>query len=262
MKTQYKLAFTLIELLVVIAIIAILAAILFPVFAQAKAAAKSTQSISNLKQIGLAWTLYNQDYDHTVMRVQVPASLTKINYWWGSFDGTTLRPEEGLLFPYSKNNQINHDPTFNSQLRGVTGQTGYAYNYQFLSPSTYSPPTWQEVAVSVNETQIEETSNTIAFASSARINNWSNPTPFIEANTYLEPPSSEYPTVHGRNSSKATILWCDTHAKKQTPQFRSGNFGYGLSESICKPQQLGDLLPPGISFGSPQQDNLFALSKS
>ena len=44
-----KKAFTLIELLVVIAIIAILAAILFPVFAQAKAAAKKTTSISNAK---------------------------------------------------------------------------------------------------------------------------------------------------------------------------------------------------------------------
>jgi prepilin-type N-terminal cleavage/methylation domain-containing protein len=45
-------AFTLIELLVVIAIIAILAAILFPVFAQAKASAKNTQELSNMKQLG------------------------------------------------------------------------------------------------------------------------------------------------------------------------------------------------------------------
>lgn len=56
-------AFTLIELLVVIAIIAILAAILFPVFAQAKAAAKKSVSLSNAKQIGTAMNIYLTDYD-------------------------------------------------------------------------------------------------------------------------------------------------------------------------------------------------------
>jgi len=58
-----KKAFTLIELLVVIAIIAILAAILFPVFAQAKAAAKQTQDISNLKNINMGNQIYLTDYD-------------------------------------------------------------------------------------------------------------------------------------------------------------------------------------------------------
>ncbi|MEL4411502.1 prepilin-type N-terminal cleavage/methylation domain-containing protein, partial [Shewanella algae] len=60
-----KRAFTLIELLVVIAIIAILAAILFPVFAQAKAAAKKSACLSNTKQIGTAFNLYLADYDDT-----------------------------------------------------------------------------------------------------------------------------------------------------------------------------------------------------
>jgi prepilin-type N-terminal cleavage/methylation domain-containing protein len=55
--------FTLIELLVVIAIIAILAAILFPVFAQAKVAAKKTACISNEKQQVLGTIMYNGDYD-------------------------------------------------------------------------------------------------------------------------------------------------------------------------------------------------------
>jgi len=55
---QCRKAFTLIELLVVIAIIAILAAILFPVFAQAKLAAKKASDLSNVKQIELAQLMY------------------------------------------------------------------------------------------------------------------------------------------------------------------------------------------------------------
>jgi prepilin-type N-terminal cleavage/methylation domain-containing protein len=58
-----KRGFTLIELLVVIAIIAILAAILFPVFAQAREAARKTSCLSNTKQIGSAVMMYLQDYD-------------------------------------------------------------------------------------------------------------------------------------------------------------------------------------------------------
>jgi prepilin-type N-terminal cleavage/methylation domain-containing protein len=58
-----KKAFTLIELLVVIAIIAILAAILFPVFAQAKEAAKKTADLSNIKQLGTATAIYLTDND-------------------------------------------------------------------------------------------------------------------------------------------------------------------------------------------------------
>jgi prepilin-type N-terminal cleavage/methylation domain-containing protein/prepilin-type processing-associated H-X9-DG protein len=64
--TRSTRAFTLIELLVVIAIIAILAAILFPVFAQARAKARQTACLSNLKQIGSGVMMYTQDYDDTL----------------------------------------------------------------------------------------------------------------------------------------------------------------------------------------------------
>jgi prepilin-type N-terminal cleavage/methylation domain-containing protein len=75
-------AFTLIELLVVIAIIAILAAILFPVFAQAKRAAKKTQCLSNLKQLGLAVSLYVNDSDDGYPNTNNPSLFAGRLFRW------------------------------------------------------------------------------------------------------------------------------------------------------------------------------------
>src|SRR6195952_2002016 len=81
-KTQTRQGFTLIELLVVIAIIAILASILFPVFAQAREKARQTSCASNLKQLGLAATMYAQDDDETVMCYVNGSS----NFWPNALD--------------------------------------------------------------------------------------------------------------------------------------------------------------------------------
>jgi prepilin-type N-terminal cleavage/methylation domain-containing protein len=89
-----KRAFTLIELLVVIAIIAILAAILFPVFAQAKMAAKKTADLSNCKQIGLSMHLYLEDYDD-----QFPSAYTYIN---GTNGNAGITCWSFVLQPYTK----------------------------------------------------------------------------------------------------------------------------------------------------------------
>src|SRR5438552_8556206 len=79
--------FTLIELLVVIAIIAILAAILFPVFAQAREAARKTTCLSNMKQLTLGWLMYVQDYDEAnPMTAQRNPAGGNQTYWLTNID--------------------------------------------------------------------------------------------------------------------------------------------------------------------------------
>ncbi len=89
-------AFTLIELLVVIAIIAILAAILFPVFAQAREAARRTQCLSNQKNLATALIMYAQDYDECIMP-------------WKTGPGETLtqRLWTARIQPYLRNGSVN-----------------------------------------------------------------------------------------------------------------------------------------------------------
>ncbi len=98
-------AFTLIELLVVIAIIAILAAILFPVFAQAKAAAKKTVDLSNQKQIMVAVLMYANDFDDCTCRTHhdlaPPETIANLYTWY--------QP----LQPYIKSGEIFRDPVVN-----------------------------------------------------------------------------------------------------------------------------------------------------
>ena len=100
-QAKVKAAFTLIELLVVIAIIAILAAILFPVFAQAKAAAKTSAAISNIKQNVLGGVMYANDYDDTCY-------LSWQDGNWDDPVGGGYSVQK--LYPYTKNIDIAWDP--------------------------------------------------------------------------------------------------------------------------------------------------------
>jgi len=106
---MYKRAFTLIELLVVIAIIAILAAILFPVFAQAKASAKATASLSNCKQIALGALIYSTDYDDYAILSQ-QYSQTQQNDESRLLAGNYINIWTTLVQPYMKNKDLYSDP--------------------------------------------------------------------------------------------------------------------------------------------------------
>ncbi|AIE86395.1 prepilin-type N-terminal cleavage/methylation domain-containing protein [Fimbriimonas ginsengisoli] len=188
-----KRAFTLIELLVVIAIIAILAAILFPVFAQAKAAAKKTQDLSNLKQIGTSTMLYVGDYDDVLYGHRWncdntgtgAATIPCPDY----FDGSgNVRPEAAnfdsdsikryywvfMLQPYAKNYNLFANPAktpfyptgkttqyFNAPgAKGMNygGQNSYGHNDVYLSPGV---PFGGGTAQTVNMGSIPRVASTI-----------------------------------------------------------------------------------------------------
>jgi len=140
---QRKSAFTLIELLVVIAIIAILAAILFPVFAQAKLAAKATVSLSNNKQQALAEIMYSGDYDDTFV----------LGTAWNTGHDPLCFSATGcfstwvwLQQPYEKNGDIANDPTNLPQWQTFTAVVQdsytptYGYNYEALNPDLGGSP--------------------------------------------------------------------------------------------------------------------------
>ena len=162
-----RLGFTLIELLVVIAIIAILAAILFPVFAQAKEAAKKTACLSNARQIGMANKLYLSDYD----------DLFPIFYAYNSQPAAGQPGHKGvevLLLPYTKSVEIFKSPLDNGgpyTAQDVAGATTYwkAYgsSYRF-TPCMFTVVANESSANnqtysfdrSVNESQVEFPSET------------------------------------------------------------------------------------------------------
>jgi len=130
---RLKRAFTLIELLVVIAIIAILAAILFPVFAQAKLAAKATSDLSNIKQINTAMLMYTNDYDD-MYSYAIPANWSGAASWGSSSLSWTLN-----LQPYSKSLALFRSPLDGSSKVEYPSWEGVAVSYginSFTAPNT------------------------------------------------------------------------------------------------------------------------------
>ncbi|MGC4043421.1 MAG: prepilin-type N-terminal cleavage/methylation domain-containing protein [Armatimonas sp.] len=231
--------FTLIELLVVIAIIAILAAILFPVFAQARAKARQATCLSNIKQIGLGWAMYIQDYDGTVPPPVSPRNGVNVDFTYLLCHYTaatnTWDMSNGFLGPYLKNDRIMYCPERRTYSGNPKPDMSFGYNYLYLSKDDFT--------AAVSESEIEAPAETLVIADSENI----TPASINAPSFWIVGPATGQPTVIGRHNGFANVLWADGHAKAKKVDFPTPT--QGLID--YKASQIGDLVNP--NFPLPEQ---------
>ena len=198
--------FTLIELLVVIAIVAILAAVLFPVFAQAKAAAKRTSCLSNVRGLGLAWTLYAGDADERACPSYYYSPDYVLETAWDFrltwTDATRPTSEPGLLGPYTKSGALNACPSFAGETNGRPF-TGYAYNASYIGGDVLAAV--PECALG----EIADPAGTALFADAA----YGSPP---KGHNFLRAPSDPFFGIgkaHFRHLDAANVAYADGHAR-------------------------------------------------
>jgi prepilin-type N-terminal cleavage/methylation domain-containing protein len=112
--------FTLLELLIVIAIVSLLAAILFPVFEQARAKARATASLSNIRQIGMALLMYADDHDEATIKLYGSAPYQSSDTW------------VGLALPYVASKEVFFDPAQGKPVLTMTVRGGTVYRWEWF----------------------------------------------------------------------------------------------------------------------------------
>ncbi len=211
------LAFTLIELLVVIAIIAILAAILFPVFAKAREKARQSTCQSNMKQMGLAFMQYKQDYDETWPN---NAYLLAGGAGSGSTYDGTYELWYTQLMPYMKNWQILECPS--ATAKTITSWSGGKPNYNWSS--VYGWSAWQigagqyTLLSSVSDAQLTHPAESIVMGDTQQCYRMTGQLNYVSSD-------NDRP-IDPRHNDGANFLFADGHVKFNKPsavQYPDGN---------------------------------------
>jgi prepilin-type N-terminal cleavage/methylation domain-containing protein/prepilin-type processing-associated H-X9-DG protein len=221
--------FTLIELLVVIAIIAILAAILFPVFAQARAKARQTACLSNLKQVGTGLMMYAQDYDETLPGNN-SKSVEALDLPLGFMDPGSVRNWAKSLMPYVKNLDVWKCPQ--APPRRETASPGYNYSDTAGAGNTNyylnGIPSDRPLAVIPNPADIIFLHETSVLTRTCQVRPRLTS---LTATTYTEANTPTYDFIHNEG---ANLLFCDGHAKWQKKtSIRFVQFG--MTGTACPP---------------------------
>jgi prepilin-type N-terminal cleavage/methylation domain-containing protein len=187
--------FTLIELLVVIAIIAILAAILFPVFARAKSNARLTGCQNNLKQLGVAMTMYIDSYNGRFpwagSNLTCPHDTRRKPLGIGGSKTCT-----DALAPYCRNKAVMWCPEW-----PYAWHTDGGWSYWYYCPHSALPPGYNWWVTTYNNGEAA----LCGFATSN--------VPFASRKPMLCEVSSRHQRFDGRNHYLYPILYCDGHTK-------------------------------------------------
>jgi len=250
-KQKYNKAFTLVELLTVISIIAMLLGIILPALGMARGQAKKVVCSSNLSQLGLAFSMYLNDYGRKVFPLaqygRDDSGQIGTFYYFGFEPGSASTLPEGSrplfrkyakLYPYIRQyDSVEICPAFpygSSKYKPKYNTKWMTYGINSKLSADLREPGKEIVNLDKYPGGV---SDVLIFADSAQVNNFQFPAsptnPMFEEWHYVEPLGALF--VHFRHNLKANILFGDGHTSsakaeddsfdRSLPQLNIGRFG-------------------------------------